>query len=151
MHCTEHGISLSSAENGDQPPIASLQQYRYRKQGLQLIADIGFRNAMAFYMGSPSGVRGRLQKKEDCPAAASRGNLLAPIKGEETKISVTSPWILTEIVNRDRYPEAVLWQMRFCPATGPVGTAHAHPYSCPCPSSWTASLREPTDNRLMIA
>ncbi|WP_319522425.1 hypothetical protein [uncultured Desulfosarcina sp.] len=43
-----------------QAPVPELNQYRYRKQGLQLVADLGFQHAMDLYMDSPSRFRERL-------------------------------------------------------------------------------------------
>lgn len=43
-----------------QATVPELNQYRYRKQGLQLAADLGFRPAMDLYPDSPSRFRERL-------------------------------------------------------------------------------------------
>lgn len=43
-----------------QATVPELHQYRYRKRGLQLVADLGFRHAMDLYLDSPSRFRERL-------------------------------------------------------------------------------------------
>jgi len=59
-YCTEHGISLPAPGNGDECAVPPLQQYRYRQRGLQVVADIGFQDAMALYLESPTRFRRRL-------------------------------------------------------------------------------------------
>ena len=61
MYCAEHGISLPVPEKPRKPATnPPLAQYRYRQRGQQLVADIGFRDAMALYMDSPTRFRERL-------------------------------------------------------------------------------------------
>ena len=61
IYCAEHGISLPFPEKPRKPAAnPPLAQYRYRQRGQQLVADIGFRDAMALYMDSPTRFRERL-------------------------------------------------------------------------------------------
>ncbi|BBO77113.1 hypothetical protein DSCW_45300 [Desulfosarcina widdelii] len=46
--------------NNPQAMVPELRQYRYRKRGLQLVADLGFQHAMDLYLDSPSRFRERL-------------------------------------------------------------------------------------------
>ena len=60
IYCTENGISLPAPRKDDPRTVPPLRQYRYRQRGLQVVADMGFQDAMALYLESPTRYRRRL-------------------------------------------------------------------------------------------
>jgi hypothetical protein len=69
-YCGKHRLKESNLfASSVQETVPELPQYRYRKRGLQLVADLGFRQAMDL-PGQPFPLPGSppLTKKEDCPA-----------------------------------------------------------------------------------
>jgi len=60
-YCGEHQSKGSDLFGSNLEATApELNQYRYRKKGLQLVADLGFQHAMDLYLDSPSRFRERL-------------------------------------------------------------------------------------------
>ena len=60
-YCGEHQSKGSDLFGSHlQATVPELRQYKYRKRGLQLVADLGFQDAMDLYLDSPSRFRERL-------------------------------------------------------------------------------------------
>lgn len=60
-YCENRRLKWSDlCANNLQATVPELHQYRYRKRGLQLVADLGFQHAMDLYLDSPSRFRERL-------------------------------------------------------------------------------------------
>jgi len=61
QYCRKHQPKSSDLFGRDlQTTVPGLKQYKYRKQGLQLVADLGFQDSMDLYLDSPSRFRERL-------------------------------------------------------------------------------------------
>jgi hypothetical protein len=65
-YCTRHHVAMPFPGTGDRAPVVpSLRQYRYRERGIQLAADLGFKEVMALYMDSPSDFKAQLFQRQD--------------------------------------------------------------------------------------
>jgi hypothetical protein len=65
-YCTQHHMAIPTFVAGKtRPAVPSLHQYRYRKRGIQLVENLGFQEAMALYMDSPSNFRDQLFRQQD--------------------------------------------------------------------------------------
>ena len=61
IYCAQHHRSVPASEFTSRTArIRPLGQYRYRRRGLQLVADMGFQDAIALYMDDPVRFRDRL-------------------------------------------------------------------------------------------
>jgi len=60
-YCATYGLPrLHQFTNGGNAPPPALSQYRYRRQGLALVRDLGLRRSIAMYMARPSDFKARL-------------------------------------------------------------------------------------------
>jgi hypothetical protein len=60
-YCTRHNMAMPGSVNGERRHATpSLSQYKYRDRGIQLVKNLGFQEAMALYMDSPSNFRDQL-------------------------------------------------------------------------------------------
>ena len=60
-YCTQHHMAIPDSVTGEtRSAVPSLHQYRYRDQGIQLVETLGFQEALALYMHSPSKFRDQL-------------------------------------------------------------------------------------------
>jgi hypothetical protein len=60
-YCTEHHMTIPASASGEpRPTVPSLHHYRYRDRGIQLVGTLGFKEAMAMYMDSPSTFKDQL-------------------------------------------------------------------------------------------
>jgi hypothetical protein len=61
-YCDENNLVLPSAftEETNKPSVPSLNQYKYRSQGIRLVQNLGIQATMSMYMQSPSAYRERL-------------------------------------------------------------------------------------------
>ena len=65
-YCILHRMAIPAWSPGDSgPPLPSLHQYRYRDRGIQLVESLGFQEALALYMESPSNFRDQLFGGQD--------------------------------------------------------------------------------------
>lgn len=65
-YCRRHHMAMPFSATGDRRPVVpSLPQYRYRTRGIQLASDLGFKDAMALYMDSPSDFKAQLFRPQD--------------------------------------------------------------------------------------
>lgn len=61
QYCNRHQMAISAFASGDKrPAVPSLEQYRYRDRGIELVDNLGFQKAMALYMDSPSNFKDQL-------------------------------------------------------------------------------------------
>ena len=65
-YCTQHHMVLPVSVPGKaRPVVPSLHQYRYRDRGIQLVRNLGFQEAFALYMQSPSAFKDQLFRQQD--------------------------------------------------------------------------------------
>lgn len=65
-YCSLHHMAIPASKPGDSGrPLPSLHQYRYRDRGIQLVENLGFQEALALYMESPSTFRDQLFRQQD--------------------------------------------------------------------------------------
>lgn len=65
-YCILHHMAIPATAPEKTPLLVPpLHQYRYRKQGIQLVENLGFQEAMALYMNSPSDFRDQLFRQQD--------------------------------------------------------------------------------------
>ena len=65
-YCLLHHMAMPASTSEKKPSLVPpLHQYRYRKRGIQLVENLGFREAMALYMNSPSDFRDQLFRQQD--------------------------------------------------------------------------------------
>ena len=65
-YCTQNHTAIPVIIPGEvRPVVPSLHQYRYRVRGIQLVETLGFREALALYMRSPSNFRDQLFRQQD--------------------------------------------------------------------------------------
>ena len=66
-YCSLHHMAVPACFPGDSgEPLPSLHQYRYRDRGIQLVENLGFQEALALYMQSPSSVQGSAVPATGC-------------------------------------------------------------------------------------
>ncbi|MBC2712936.1 MAG: hypothetical protein HGJ94_18670 [Desulfosarcina sp.] len=59
-----YNMKIPDLNSREQASALSLHQYRYRAQGIRLVGDLGFEDALGLYMDSPSDFRDRLFHKK---------------------------------------------------------------------------------------
>ena len=65
-YCSLHHMAIPASKPNDSGgPLPSLHQYRYRDRGIQLVENLGFQEALALYMESPSTFRDQLFRQQD--------------------------------------------------------------------------------------
>lgn len=65
-YCILHRVAMpASAPENTPSMMPPLHQYRYRGRGIQLVENLGFQEAMALYMNSPSDFRDQLFRQQD--------------------------------------------------------------------------------------
>jgi hypothetical protein len=65
-YCVLHHMAMPAAVTGEiQPAKPPLIQYRYRDRGIQLVDHLGFQDATALYMESPSDYKDQLLRQQD--------------------------------------------------------------------------------------
>lgn len=61
----QHTFSIPDfVAGGNRPAVPSLHQYRYRDRGIQVVQKLGFQEAVALYMDSPSNFRDQLFREQ---------------------------------------------------------------------------------------
>ena len=65
-YCSLHHMAIPACKPSDSAgPLPSLHQYRYRDRGIQLVGNLGFQEALALYMQSPSTFKDQLFRQQD--------------------------------------------------------------------------------------
>ncbi|BBO70437.1 hypothetical protein DSCA_43670 [Desulfosarcina alkanivorans] len=65
-YCTRRHVTLPGFYTGEtHPAVPSLHRYRYRDQGIRLVRDLGFKDAVSRYMDNPSAFRAQLLRRPD--------------------------------------------------------------------------------------
>ena len=65
-YCSRHHLALPAGAEADAiPAVPALSQYRYRRQGLRLVRDLGLETAMSMYLHSPAEYRNQLLRQQD--------------------------------------------------------------------------------------
>ena len=64
QYCTRYNMKLPELNPRYQTPAPPLHQYRYRDQGIRIVEDLGFQNALGLYLDNPSDFKDRLYKQE---------------------------------------------------------------------------------------
>ncbi|MEE4111240.1 MAG: hypothetical protein V2I40_00405 [Desulfobacteraceae bacterium] len=65
-YCTQHHMVSPFSVHGEAlPAVPSLHQYRYRDRGIRLVNNLGFQEAFALYMQSPSSFKDQLLCEQD--------------------------------------------------------------------------------------
>ena len=65
-YCSLHRMAMPASVPGEKSlEVPSLPQYRYRSRGIDLVENLGFQQAMAMYMDSPSNFKDQLFRQQD--------------------------------------------------------------------------------------
>ncbi|MCB2145155.1 MAG: hypothetical protein KQI81_01685 [Deltaproteobacteria bacterium] len=65
-YCIQHHMAVPASAPEKKPSLEPpLHQYRYRDRGIQLVGNLGFQEAMALYMNSPSDFRDQLIRQQE--------------------------------------------------------------------------------------
>ncbi len=64
-YCILHQVEIPACIPDSGQPLPILHQYRYRDRGIQLVESLGFQEALALYMESPSNFRDQLFDGQD--------------------------------------------------------------------------------------
>jgi hypothetical protein len=65
-YCSLNHMAIPASKPNDSGgPLPSLYQYRYRDRGIQLVGNLGFQEALALYMQSPSTFKEQLFRQQD--------------------------------------------------------------------------------------
>ncbi|WP_372683298.1 hypothetical protein [Desulfosarcina sp.] len=69
-YCNQHHMVTPVSLAGEvRPAVPSLHQYRHRDRGIQLVDNLGFQEAFALYMQSPSMFKDQLFRQQDADLA----------------------------------------------------------------------------------